>query len=134
MNVSDIMTRPPTKVQMDDTLRHVKALFDEHRFHHLLVVDGGRIVGVVSDRDLLKHISPFAGSAMNERPQDAATLNKHVHQVMTRKPVTAPADLLVAEAAKVMLEHDISCLPVLDPAGKPLGIVTSKDLLRALVV
>ena len=59
MTVGQIMTRVVTTIGMDDSVRLVRHLFDEHSFHHLLVVDRGRLVGVISDRDLLRNVSPF---------------------------------------------------------------------------
>lgn len=131
MRVDQIMTRRIVTVGMDDSLREVAALFDAHRFHHLLVVDAGRLVGIVSDRDLLKHISPFVGK-LSEREQDAATLRKHVHQIMSRDLLTVPETASLTQAADAMLSRRVSCLPVLDDRGYAVGLVTIHDLLRAL--
>lgn len=132
MKVDRIMTTHIVTVGMDDTLREVAALFEAHRFHHLLVVDAGRLVGILSDRDLLRHISPFVGK-LSEREQDLATLRKHAHQIMSRDLVTVSAGDSLQQAADLMLSRRISCLPVLDDRGYAVGIVTIHDLLRALV-
>jgi acetoin utilization protein AcuB len=81
----------------------------------------------------LKNLSPFVGKAMTERAQDLATLQRRVHQIMTRKLVSTGADASVVRAAELMLEHHISCLPVVNGAGRPVGIVTWRDLLRGVV-
>jgi acetoin utilization protein AcuB len=130
--VREVMTRRPVTVSMDATLNTIKQLFDQHRFHHVLVVEGRKLVGVISDRDLLHHLSPFLGNTFNERTQDIATLNKRAHQIMSRKPVTATPETSVKVAAQLILEHQISCLPVVDEDCHPLGIVTWRDLLRTL--
>jgi acetoin utilization protein AcuB len=127
--VSSIMTRRVIAVSMDDTVSTVRHLFERHRFHHVVVVDKGRAVGVVSDRDLLHHISPFVGQGA-ERPLDRATLDRKVHQVMTRKLVWVKEDVFIEEAGQLMLHHTISCLPVLDEAGACVGILTTHDVLR----
>jgi CBS domain-containing protein len=57
MNVADIMTRSVVSVDVNDTLQRIHAIFEESKFHHVIVTDEGRIVGVVSDRDLLKNLS-----------------------------------------------------------------------------
>ena len=132
MNVDQIMTRGTITIGMDDDLRTVRDRFEEHAFHHLLVIEQGKLVGVISDRNLLRNVSPFLGK-MSERPEDMATLNRRVHQIMTRKPITITAETHVDEAAQVMLEHRVSCLPVLTADGRVVGIVTSHDLLGALV-
>ena len=103
-------------------------IFESSSFHHLVVTDGKRVVGVISDRDLLKNISPFIGK-MSEREQDAFTLQRRVHQIMTRKLVACSPATSLAEAGKLMDGHKVSCLPVLDERGACVGIVTMRDLL-----
>jgi acetoin utilization protein AcuB len=131
MRIADILTPTPITVGLDDSLAHLKQIFDSHAFHHLLVVTDGELFGIISDRDLLRTISPFVGG-QSERPMDAATLKRHAHQIMTRQPITATPDEPIEEAAQRMLEKRISCLPVVDPDGKLLGIVTWRDMLRGL--
>lgn len=133
MNVHDIMSGEPVTVRMDDDLHRVKDLFELYRFHHLLVLVGEKtLVGVISDRDLLRASSPFVGRA-SERPQDVATLNRRVHQIMTRNLVVVAPETPVEEAARLMLDKRVSCLPVVGPEGELLGIVTWRDQLRSLL-
>src|ERR1700679_4391873 len=88
MALGSIMTARVVTVEMDDRLEIVKEIFDTMSFHHLLVVDKDKkLSGVVSDRDLLRALSPYVGSAA-ETARDLATLNKRVHQIMTRHPLT----------------------------------------------
>ncbi len=130
MQVRHLMTRRVVTVCMDDRLAKVRKLFDERGFHHLLVIERQKVVGVVSDRDLLKNLSPFIGKPLAERSQDRATLGRRVHQIMTRKLIAVPAHTSAEQAAVLMLEHNVSCLPVISPEQRPLGIVTARDLLR----
>lgn len=132
MVVGDIMTRKVVTIGMDDTLEKVRELFNAAWFHHLIVTENGRIVGILSDRDLLKNISPFVGHELAERRQDVATLKRRVHQIMTRQPITARADTPLEFAARLMVDFAISALPVVDDANRPIGIVTWKDILRWL--
>ncbi|MDH5254416.1 MAG: CBS domain-containing protein [Gammaproteobacteria bacterium] len=132
MKVGEIMSTDPVTVGMDDDLHRVKDLFDLYRFHHLLVLLGERLAGVISDRDLLRATSPFIGRA-SERPQDVATLNRRVHQIMTRKLVVVDPEAPVEEAARLMLDRRVSCLPVVNDEGRLLGIVTWRDQLRSLL-
>jgi acetoin utilization protein AcuB len=132
MTLGNIMTARVVTVEMDDRLEVVKEIFDTMSFHHLLVVDENKkLSGVVSDRDLLRAISPYVGSAA-ETARDLATLNKRVHQIMTRRPITLRPQSTVAEAVSLLLAHRISCLPIVDEESKPVGIVSWRDLLRAL--
>jgi acetoin utilization protein AcuB len=130
--LGNIMTARVVTVEMDDRLEVVKDIFDTMRFHHLLVVDEHKkLSGVLSDRDLLRALSPYVGSAA-ETARDLATLNKRVHQIMTRQPITLRRESGIAEAAQLMLKNRISCIPIVDDEFKPVGIVSWRDLLRTL--
>jgi acetoin utilization protein AcuB len=131
MKVQDIMSTRVVTVELDDRLHVVKKIFDSTHFHHLLAVEtDGTLYGVVSDRDLLRALSPFIGSTV-ETHRDAATLNKAVHQVMSRAPITLPADATVAQAIQVFLDHPVSCIPIVDARFKPIGIVSWRDVLKS---
>ena len=84
IKVSQIMTRETISIGEDQNVRKVIKIFEESGFHHLLVVKGRVLVGVISDRDLLRTLSPFIGT-LSERPQDRATLARRAHQIMTLK-------------------------------------------------
>ncbi len=127
--VSTIMSRRVITVSPDDTLSVVRRLFDEHRFHHLIVMENGIARGVISHRDLLKHLSPFVGT-LSEARKDAWTLEKRVHQVMSRGIVWAQPETPITEVALMMAANRISCLPILDAKSRPVGIITTLDLLR----
>ena len=133
MDVGSIMTKRVVSVEMDDRLDVVKKIFDSVKFHHLLVVDDrGKLKGVVSDRDLLKALSPYVGSAA-ENARDTATLNKRVHQIMSRNLITLHPRAAVSEAVSLFLEHRISCIPIIDEALKPVGILSWRDVMRTLL-
>ena len=132
MTVETIMSRKIVTVDMDDTLARIRDVFKQHRFHHVLVVSGNRLMGVISDRDLLKSISPFIDT-LSETTRDLATLQKRPHQIMSRKPISVEKDTTLEAAVGTLLKHNISCLPVTDEDGAIVGVLTWKDLLRALV-
>ena len=133
MKLEQIMTTKVVTVGMDDTLETIQILFERFRFHHLLVLDAdGTLVGVVSDRDLLKALSPFI-STLIERPEDLRTLKKRTHQIMSHRPIAASKDYTIKEAALVMLNQKISCLPIVRSNRTVEGIVTWKDILKWLV-
>jgi acetoin utilization protein AcuB len=132
MRIEGIMTRKIVTVELDDTLSTVKDIFDNLRFHHLLVVESEKLIGVVSDRDLLKAISPNIGT-MSETYSDEATLNKRVYQIMTRKPITLHPEDPVSAAVHLFNNNRISCIPIVDGRFRPVGILTWRDILRAIV-
>lgn len=131
MTIDQIMSAPVVTVEMDDSLRTVKEIFDNSRFHHLLVVESGKLFGVISDRDLLKAISPNIGTAA-EVNRDLATLKKKVHQIVSRNPVTLGRNAEIQEAIEIFNSHSISCIPVVDAELKPVGIVSWRDILKSL--
>jgi acetoin utilization protein AcuB len=143
VNVAQAMSEDLVGVGPDADLEAIELLLRNRKIHHVLVVQGaaaaasvpcaGRhLVGIISDRDVLRETSPFIGR-LSERPQDAATLRKKAHQIMTRELVVAAQDETVEAAAARMLKHGVSCLPVVSPDGRVEGIVSWRDLLRALL-
>jgi acetoin utilization protein AcuB len=133
MELRSIMTTRVVTVEVDDSLEVVKQIFDAMKFHHLLVVDTGKtLCGVISDRDLLRALSPYVGTA-SENARDTATLRKRVHQIMSRKPVTLPPEAAVTDAINLFLTSRVSCIPIVDPHLKPVGIVSWRDVLKTLI-
>ena len=133
MKISEIMTKEVVTVDMDASLKMIYEIFDKKKFHHLLVTEEDELRGVISDRDVLKVISPFLNT-LAEQDRDLTTLKKRAHQIMSRKPITITKDTSSEEAAHLLLRENISCLPVLSSDGKIDGIITWKDLLKAYSV
>jgi len=131
MSVQHIMSTRIVTVELDDRLEVVKQIFDASKFHHLLVVEERKLFGVLSDRDLLRALSPYIGSTV-ETDRDVATLNKRVHQIMTRKPITLRDDAAIADAIDLFLKNRISCIPIVDAGFEPVGIVSWRDILKLL--
>jgi acetoin utilization protein AcuB len=131
--VHDLMSRHVMTIGLDDSLERARDIFEKQGFHHLIVIERGKAVGVISDRDLLRNISPFIKSPLAQRSQDLATLRKHVHQIMTRRLVTVAPDSTAAVAAQLMIEQNVSCLPVIDQEQHVVGILTLRDLARWIV-
>jgi acetoin utilization protein AcuB len=133
MKVENIMNRDVVTVGLDERLKTIQELFNEQKFHHVLVVEDNKLVGVVSDRDILKQLSPFLSTAA-ERTQDRSTLDKKIHQIMTRKPITVDKETPIEEAAEMFVKKNISCLPILTEEKEIIGIITLKDILKSLIV
>lgn len=131
MQVATIMTTRVVTVEMDDRLSLIRDIFNQARFRHLMVMEEGELLGIISDRDLLRALSPYLDSAA-EQARDTETLNRRAHQIMTRQPVTVSPHQTLAYAARLMLDKKVSCLPVLD-RGTLVGVLSWKDLLKAAV-
>jgi acetoin utilization protein AcuB len=125
MLVKEIMRTPVTVVPVEATIGEADQLLHARGFRHLPVVDRGRLVGVLTDRDIR-----FATSSLCHEPLqggDPVTL------AMSSPPLTADPLDPVEDAARIMREHKIGCLPVLD-GGELVGMLTGMDLLDALMI
>ena len=122
------MTRYTETASPDETVLEARDRFREGGFRHLPVVEGDRLLGVVSDRDVLRAAGPSLGLHEYE-PDVGPDIDRPLHEIMTRDVVTADPLMSVEEAADTMLRHDVSALPVLDE-GRLIGIVTTADVLR----
>lgn len=129
MTVESIMSRDVVTVTPDTALMEIRRLLHEEGFHHLLVVDvDDQLCGVISDRDMLKALSPFLDT-YSEEHRDVKTLSRPASEIMRKEPVTIAPETSIKEAAQRLLENKISSLPVVE--GQTLvGIVTTKDLLE----
>ena len=133
MKVADIMSRRLVTVGMDDTLHTIRRLFQKRHFHHLMVVEKGQLMGVISDRDYLKLITPAIEQDLGST-SEMAVLNRRAHTLMSRKPVTVRPDASLQDAIDRFLDDKVSCLPVVDAAGTLQGVLSWKDVLRLVRV
>ena len=130
MTVSDWMTPEPVAVAPDAGLIEIRALFKRNGFRHVPVVKDGSLVGVVSDRDVLRALSPFLDTA-SESDRDVDTLATTAESLMTPAPLRIRTGTPLSEAVRHMIEAGVSSLLVVDEAGALVGILTASDVLRA---
>jgi len=137
VTVADVMTPNPITVMPDDSLRLARDRMAEGDFRRLPVVQSGRLVGIISNRDMRRVMnSPFA---LRERWYDDVILDQlKVWGVMTANPITVDADASLVVAARFMRDHKIGGLPVVakDYAQNEeclVGIITETDLLEYLI-
>ncbi|HET7538943.1 MAG TPA: CBS domain-containing protein [Polyangiaceae bacterium] len=124
--VRDLMTRRVAILFEEQNLELAEHGMKEFRFRHLPVVDGGKIVGLVSESDLLR-ASVSTLNADFALLDDNLKRNFFVREVMTSDVVTVRPDTLLSEAASLMQERKIGCLPVTESDGKLVGILTQSD-------
>ena len=132
MPVRDLMSKKLVTVNFEDSILKASKLMKDNRIQHLPVLKQGRLVGIVSDRDLKE-----------AQPSKATTLDIHelyylldkvtAGSVMPSRLFTIAADATVEKAAAVMLKHNISALPVINPTGDLEGIITKGDVFRTFV-
>jgi CBS domain-containing membrane protein len=132
MKVADIMSTEVITLIEDETLAHAKSCMDRGRIRHLPVVHDGRLVGLVTHRDLLAaSFSIFAEVGPAEQRRIFTRIP--VAEAMHRDVVTVDPETMVADAARILLDNKYGCLPVVDRDGMLLGIVTEADFLRLTV-
>ncbi len=132
MQVRDLMTRDPITVPPGTSITEARALMARERIRHLLVAEGGRLLGIVTDRDIRLNL-PSPATSLSVWEINYLLQRLTVGEVMTRTLITVDPDRPVAEAARLMLEHKIGALPVLD-GGRIAGILTETDLVRAFAL
>ncbi len=132
MPVREIMSRRVAVLNFDDTVLTIQGIFAKVRFHHLPVVGPeGEVIGIISDRDFLRTVSPFFGT-INEQNRDKEIMARRAGMIMTRNPVCLDESASLLAAVKLMNSRKISCLPIVyDGTMRLLGIVTWKDVVRA---
>jgi acetoin utilization protein AcuB len=132
MLVKNWMSKNVVTIDVNDSMQHAMRLLKEHDIRMLPVMRKGKLVGIVTDRDLKK------ASA-----SDATTLDVHellylltkikVKDIMTRDPIAVPPDYTIEETAQVLLQAKISGAPVVDNREQVVGTITQTDLLRVLI-
>jgi CBS domain-containing membrane protein len=132
MKVADLMSTDLVTLTEDETLDHAQRCMARGRIRHLPVVRQGRLVGLITHRDLLAaSFSIFAEVERNEQRRIFDTIR--VVEAMHRDVVTVSPDLKAAQAARILLENKYGCLPVVDAENNLVGIVTEADFLRLTV-
>jgi acetoin utilization protein AcuB len=132
MNVAKRMKRNPVFVDEGDSMKKAMDLLKEHEIRHLPVLkDGERLVGILSERDI-KQASPSPATALEIREIYYLLDKVKVKQIMTRRPYTVSSSAPIEEAALIIREKKIGCLPVVDD-GKLVGILTETDIIDAFI-
>ena len=128
--VSKIMATDVFALDRNASLGIAKEIMDQRRLRHFPVVEQGNVVGVVSQRDLFR-ASLASMLGYEERTKKAFLDNLSIKGIMSDPPITVTADTRISEAACLMVEKKVGCLPVVD--GKRLvGLVTETDFLKLL--
>ncbi|MEJ2365868.1 MAG: CBS domain-containing protein, partial [Deltaproteobacteria bacterium] len=126
------MSKDVITVEEDLSLMKASQLLKEHSIKHLPVVKNGRLAGIVSDRDL-KEAQPSKATSLDIHELCYLLDRVKIKSLMSTKLQTINPEEVVEKAAAVMLEKDISALPVVNKEGELEGIVTKGDLFRAMI-
>jgi acetoin utilization protein AcuB len=132
MLVKDRMTSNPLTITPDTSFPEAFRIIREKRIRHLPVVDEqGKLIGIVAQTDLL-HASPSTATPFNVFEMSYLLANLHVQEVMSSPPITVPETAPLEEAARVMVEKKIGCLPVMRD-GTLVGMITETDIFETFV-
>ena len=127
--VRGIMSTQIVAIGAGDQLRTAQDIMTLGEVRHMPVVKAGQLVGVVSERDLLRALPSHLGAAEGDR---VFLSSVPVSRVMSSPAVVIDAKASVRHAARVMVEKKIGCLPVMSDMGELLGMVTETDILRSV--
>ena len=132
MIIARRMTRNPVTATPDMSIGEASDLMKREKVHRLPVLDKDKnLVGVITEKDIL-HASPSPASSLSIHEMAYLLSKLTVKKLMTKDPVTISEDTTVGEAARLMSDQDLSCLPVVN-GSKLVGIVTKSDMFRILL-
>jgi CBS-domain-containing membrane protein len=131
VKIKDLMNTTVSTLGRNDTLDLADHVMTLERIRHLPVLDERRVVGVVSQRDLFRSALAVA-LGYGERAQATLLKTLRVKEVMSEPAITISPEATIKDAARMMIERKIGCLPVVE-AGRLVGIITETDVLRHVV-
>ena len=131
MLVRDFMSADLTTLREDEVLLDATLIFARASVRHIPIMSGKRLVGIVTERDL-KHYTPSILSGIPPEEYNRLMETTPLSKIMTRDPVTIEPSKTLYEAARILYERRIGCLPVVED-GELKGIITTTDMLNLLL-
>jgi acetoin utilization protein AcuB len=129
--VKDWMTPAPDTIGPERSVVEARRMMDAGGYRHLPVVEGARVIGIVSDRDL-RSAWPSAALELNGDDANRVLDRTPVRRIMTQKPLVVGPHTSLADAARLLVDHQVGALPVMD-GQQIIGILSEADALRAMV-
>jgi acetoin utilization protein AcuB len=130
MKVVDVMTKDPLTVTATETIGQAEELMNTNKIRQLPVVQGKKLLGIVTDRDIRSFLS---GSLLESPGTREKTLDTKVREIMTTEPMTVSPEDDLQEAVELLIEEKIGGIPVVDETEGLVGIVTYVDVLRCFL-
>lgn len=131
MFVGERMSRPVISVSPDAPINDVLAMFKKEHIRRAPVIKEGKLVGIVSERDLL-NASPSSATTLSVWEMNYLISKVKVKNVMTKKVITVSRDTPIEEAARIMADKKIGGLPVVD-GERVVGVITETDLFKVFL-
>ncbi len=127
VKVKEVMVKEVATLDVNDELSLANDIMRLGRIRHLPVVDGARLVGIVSERDLFRSSLAHALGYGGQTPREVMK-NLHIKDIMVREMVTISPELDLQQAVKMMVDNKIGCLPVVDH-DRLVGLITETDIM-----
>ncbi|MFP4377438.1 MAG: CBS and ACT domain-containing protein [Spirochaetales bacterium] len=131
MTVRSVMTQNPYTVEKSTPVTDAQTIMQREKIHRLPVLHGGKLVGIISEKDLL-YATPSPATSLNVYEMNNLLSKLKVESVMSKKVLTVEPSTLVEDAARKLVDNDIGGLPVVEN-HKLVGIITESDLFRLLI-
>jgi len=132
MLVKRWMSKQVITIDSNDSMNDAMDLLKKHDIKMLPVMEKGKLVGIVTDRDL-KKASASEATSLDIHELLYLISKIKIKEIMTKNPITVPEDYTIEETAEVLLKHKISGVPVVDPYGDIVGTITQNDLFRIII-
>ena len=132
MFVADRMTKHPISVTSNATVGEVDRLMKKNKFHRMLIIDNGKLVGYLSDRDIMR-VTPSPATSLSKFEIRSLLDKLSVKDIMKTHVVTVNEDATIEEAALIMYQNKVGGLPVISEVGAVVGIITATDILKTFV-
>ena len=126
--VKEIMMGSPVTLRPEDTLDLANDVISLGRIRHIPVVEDGQLVGLLSDRDLIGAAATQI-FGLKQKSKSALLKSVLIKDVMKKKVITVTSETKIGEAARLMADKKIGCVPVINE-GRLVGLVTTTDILR----
>ena len=132
MLVKNWMSKPAITIDANASMNDAIKLLKNHNIKMLPVMENGKLVGIVTDRDL-KRASASDATALEIHELLYLISKIKIREIMTQNPITVPQDYTVEETAEILLKHNISGVPVFDQYRDVVGTITQNDIFRILI-
>ena len=132
MLVKNWMSKNVITIGVDNSMQDATSILKQHRIRILPVVKKGKLVGIITDRDL-KRASASDATTLEIHELLYLLMEIKIKDIMTRNPIAVPLDWTVEETAELLLSNKISGAPVVDEQNMVVGVITQTDLFRVLI-
>jgi len=139
--IKEIMSSPAITVNVNEDFSRVEEMFVNKNIRHLPVLEAGQLVGIITQKDLYKMVSPRKVFGQIDFQKDMIVdgefvyskelLDKYIlNHVMRKNPLSLGSEATIGEAVHILVSSKISCVPIVDNSKKVIGIVTRYDILK----